>query len=239
MAAIAVARGVAGGGCADRVDPCLYRRSFLAAHQGMVSRLAAGVCRSGHTAAYLGALRLCHGGQSGATRCRESRLCEIVARSLQPDGPEAGRDWPDRAYGLDHLPGFAIAAVCGPRCARLGPSPAPSASTHSFERTDRTHATGSNGAGNVARERHSPCFGLRGKSALHHLPDPGDKRAAQSTRTIGTGGQSPGSYRSNARHAAGLSDLSDRRHLRHADCWPPTRGRPTVWSVEGSRGASG
>jgi len=41
MAAIAVAWRVASSGRADRVDPCLYRRSFLAAHQGVVRRLAA------------------------------------------------------------------------------------------------------------------------------------------------------------------------------------------------------
>jgi adenylate cyclase len=69
---------------------------------------------------------------------------------------------------------------------------------------------------NVAGERHSPRFGLRRKSALHHLPDPGDKRAGQSARTIRIGGKSAGPYRSDTRHAAGLSDLPHRRHLCHA-----------------------
>ena len=74
--------GVAGNGRADRVDPRLHRHPFLAAHQAVVYPLAAIVCRLGPTAADLGALRLCHRGQSGAARRRESKLCEIIARSI-------------------------------------------------------------------------------------------------------------------------------------------------------------
>src|SRR5215831_5703596 len=63
---------------------------------------------------------------------------------------------------------------------------------------------------------HSPCLSLWGTSALHDVPDPGDKGAAQSARTVEIGGESIGPCRSDARHTAGLSDLSDRGHLGHA-----------------------
>jgi hypothetical protein len=109
-----------------------------------------------------------------------------------------------------------IAALCRPRRARLGLSPPPASSVDSFERPNGTHATGSDGTRDIARERHSPCLSLWGTSALHNVPDPGDKGAAQSARTVGIGGESVGPYRSDVRRAAGLSDWSDRRHLCHA-----------------------
>src|SRR6266849_9478929 len=103
MAAIAMAWSLAGGGGADCVDPCLHRRPFLAAHQGLVYPLAGFACRRGPIAADPGDLRLYHGGQSGAACRHESRLYEIITRTFQPDGPEKGGDWPDRAGRLRRL----------------------------------------------------------------------------------------------------------------------------------------
>src|SRR5438445_781629 len=125
MAAIAVAWSAAGGGGADGVDPCLHWRPFLATHQGLVCPLAGFARRRGPTAADLGALRLCHGGQSGAARRHESRLYEIITRTFQPDGPEKGGDWPDRAERLGRLSCADIAALCRTRRARLALSPSP------------------------------------------------------------------------------------------------------------------
>src|SRR5262249_23489495 len=156
----------------------------------------------------LGALGLCYCWQSGPPRRRESSLCEVIARRFQLDRAEAGRDRSHRSYGRDDLPDLGVATLCRPRRARLDLSSSPAASADSFERTNRTHAPWSDGARNVAREWHSPCFSLWGKSALHDVPDPGDKRAAQSARTIGIGGEGAGPYRSDVRRAAGLSDSS-------------------------------
>ena len=119
-------------------------------------------------------------------------------------------------YRLGRLPSPGIAALCRPRRARLALSPSPAAAADPFERTNRTPIAGRDGARNVARKRHSPRFGLRRKGALHHLPDSGDTRAGQAARAIGIGGQSAGPHRSDARHAARLPDLPDRRHLCHA-----------------------
>src|SRR5260370_8759855 len=125
MAAIAMAWGFGGGGGADRVDPCLHWRPFLAAHQGLVYALVGFACRRGPAAADPGALRLCHGGQSGAARGRESRLCEIITRTFQPDGSQKGAAWPDRAGRLGRLPCADIAARWPARRAALALSAAP------------------------------------------------------------------------------------------------------------------
>src|SRR5437870_3683796 len=146
MAAIAVARGFAGSGGADRVDPCLHWRPFLAAHQGLVYPLAAGVCRPGPPAADPGALRLCHGWQSGAARRRESKLCEIVARTIQPDGPEAAGDRPDRAGRLGRISCADVAPIYRTRCARLALSPTPAPFAEPLERTNIVDIAGSDGA---------------------------------------------------------------------------------------------
>src|SRR6266851_4490880 len=190
MAAIAMAWGFAGGGGADRVDPCLHWRPFLVAHQGLVYALAGFACRRGPTAADPGDLRLCYGGQSGAACSRESKLCGIIARTFQPDGPEKGGDWPDRASRLGLLSCADITALCRTRRAQLALSPSPAALAEPVERTNIAHLAGSDGARSVAGKWHSARFGLWWESALHHLPDFGDKGPGQASRAIGTGGQS-------------------------------------------------
>src|ERR1700730_10232932 len=139
MVAVAVARGVAGDGCADCVDPCMPRNPFLAAHQGLVCPLAARVGRIGSPAADPGAGWLCRGGQSIAARLREPEFCEIIARGVPPDRPEEGRNWSGRAYRLGHLPRPGVAALCRTRRARLALSASPVTVVESFERPNRTH----------------------------------------------------------------------------------------------------
>jgi hypothetical protein len=85
------------------------------------------------------------------------------------------------------------------------------------------------------RENGIPHASVCGGRARCTVPDPGDKGAAQSARTVGIGGESVGPYRSDVRRAAGLSDLSDRRHLCHAA--PGCRCQSGRWY--GPRGARG
>src|ERR1700692_2677883 len=131
MAAIAMAGSIAGDGCADCVDPCLPRRPFLAAHQGLVRSLAALVSRLGSSAADLGALRLCRGGQSGAARRQQPTICETIARRVEPDRAKESRDWSDRAYRLSHLPGLGVGALFRARPAWLALPPSPAATADS------------------------------------------------------------------------------------------------------------
>lgn len=78
----------------------------------------------------------------------------------------------------------------------VGPSPAPTADSHSLERAKGPDIGRVDGARNAARERHTPCVGLWWKSAVHNVSGSGHKWARVASRTHRVGSQGAVPHRS-------------------------------------------